>query len=62
MSVSEHTKGVGFIDLLQILFIGLKLAEVGTVATWSWFWVLSPAILILVLLVLALILWGIGKL
>ncbi len=24
------------------MFIGLKLAEVGVVAKWSWFWVLSP--------------------
>jgi len=28
-----------FTSLLQVLFIGLKLANV---ITWSWFWVLSP--------------------
>lgn len=31
--------GVGFLDLLLILFIGLKL---GKVITWSWVWVLCP--------------------
>ena len=29
----------GFLPLLGILFIGLKL---GKVITWSWLWVLSP--------------------
>lgn len=43
----------GFINLLTILFIGLKLT--GNI-TWSWFWVLSPLIFsvsIAVLLLLA---------
>jgi hypothetical protein len=31
--------GIGFIGLLTILFIGLKLT--GYIA-WSWWWVLSP--------------------
>ena len=31
--------GVGFVGLLQLLFIGLKL---GKVIKWSWFWVLAP--------------------
>ena len=31
--------GVGFLDLLLILFIGLKF---GKVITWSWVWVLCP--------------------
>lgn len=42
----EKTKatgsGIGFFGMLAILFIGLKLGEVGIVATWSWWWVLSP--------------------
>lgn len=44
-----------FSTLLLVLFIGLKLAGVGVVATWSWWWVLAPAWipLALVLLVLA---------
>ena len=34
--------GIGFCGLLAIVFIALKLAGIGTVATWSWWWVLSP--------------------
>lgn len=34
--------GVGFLGLLALIFIGLKLAEVGAVASWSWWWVLAP--------------------
>lgn len=32
-------KGVGFLPLLALLFIGLKL---GGVINWSWLWVLAP--------------------
>jgi len=32
-------QGITGIDLLTVLFIGLKL---GNVITWSWWWVLSP--------------------
>lgn len=32
-------RGIGFLPLLAILFIGLKL---GGVIAWSWWWVLSP--------------------
>ena len=34
--------GIGFCGLLTIVFIALKLAGIGAVATWSWWWVLSP--------------------
>lgn len=36
---SARSGGIGFIGLLTILFIGLKLT--GYIA-WSWWWVLSP--------------------
>lgn len=35
----EVSVGPGFLGLLTLLFIGLKL---GNVITWSWLWVLSP--------------------
>ena len=35
----NHSSGIGFVGLLTILFIGLKLANV---INWGWFWVLSP--------------------
>ena len=36
---STNTSGVGFLGLLTLLFIGLKLT--GHI-TWSWIWVLAP--------------------
>jgi hypothetical protein len=40
MSESSSTSGgVGFVGLLTLLFIGLKLTGY---ITWSWVWVLSP--------------------
>lgn len=36
------TGGIGFCGLLAIVFITLKLAGIGAVAAWSWWWVLSP--------------------
>lgn len=36
---SNSSGGIGFVGLLTILFIGLKLT--GYIA-WSWWWVLSP--------------------
>lgn len=52
--------GIGFCGLLAIVFIALKLAGIGAVATWSWWWVLSPlwiplALVILVLLAIAVV-------
>jgi hypothetical protein len=29
-------------DLLLVLFVGLKLGEIGQVAHWSWVWVIAP--------------------
>lgn len=36
---SSSSGGIGFVGLLTIVFIVLKLAKV---ITWSWLWVLSP--------------------
>lgn len=49
--------GIGFIGLLTIVFIVLKLIGV---ITWSWVWVLSPvwiSAVIYVVVVLMVILW-----
>lgn len=49
--------GIGFCGLLAIVFIALKLAGIGAVANWSWWWVLSPLwipfVLVLVIAILA---------
>jgi hypothetical protein len=36
------SNGLGLGTLLFLIFLTLKLAEVGQVATWSWWWVTSP--------------------
>lgn len=41
-NTAATTGGVGCLSMLGLIFIALKLAEVGQVATWSWWWVLAP--------------------
>jgi hypothetical protein len=62
MAESSSSSGIGFFGLLAIVFITLKLVGVQPIATWSWWWVLSPlwggflfgaAIIVLVLLFVA---------
>lgn len=48
-------KGIGLTGAIFIVFLILKLANIGTVATWSWWWVTCPlwigfAILIVLLI------------
>lgn len=38
-NVSSSGGGVGFLGLLTVLFVGLKLTHV---IAWSWWWVLAP--------------------
>jgi hypothetical protein len=61
---SYKSSGVGFCSLLALLFIYFKLTGNTVIATWSWWWVLSPlwlpitivlVIIALVLLVMALL-------
>ena len=39
MAEAQASGGVGFLGLLAILFIGLKLTHY---IDWSWWWVLAP--------------------
>lgn len=60
-SKTVKSGGIGFCGLLAIVFITLKLAGIGSVANWSWWWVLSPlwlpfAIVIFVAILAAVIL------
>lgn len=48
-STSSSSGGIGFIGLLTIVFIALKLIGV---ISWSWFWVLSPLIFSTALIIL----------
>lgn len=38
----NKSNSISFTGLLFILFLGLKLAGIGQVANWSWWWVTSP--------------------
>lgn len=51
------SNGLGLGTVLFLIFLTLKLAEVGPVANWSWWWVTSPLWipLALVLLIAAII-------
>lgn len=48
----------GFLPLLAVLFIGLKLVGIAPVATWSWWLVLLP---VYGPLLLALVLYLVGR-
>lgn len=55
-SSSSSSGGIGFVGLLTIVFITLKLT--GNIA-WSWWWVLSP-IWITVLVVAAIVMFAVA--
>ena len=55
---SVNTSDISFINLLTVLFIGLKLT--GHI-DWSWWWVLSPLwIGLVIIMVLAILVVAIG--
>lgn len=55
--MENKSSGIGFLGLLAIVFIVLKLTKV---IAWSWLWVLSPiwipALLVVILIVIYIIL------
>lgn len=54
--------GIGFVGVLTLLFITLKLLDK---IDWSWWWILSPIwisiVLVLVVLIVVFIVWEITK-
>lgn len=50
---SNASGGIGFVGLLTIAFIVLKLCKI---ISWSWWWVLSPIWIVAILVVVAIIL------
>ena len=42
MSGKTQSTSIGLGSLIFIVFLTLKLAEIGPVAKWSWWWVTSP--------------------
>lgn len=52
---NSYSGGLGLLDVLQVVFIVLKLCGV---ITWSWWWVLAPIWIQLgLLIILLIILW-----
>ena len=50
---NNNSGGAGFVSLLTLLFIGLKLTGY---ITWSWWWILSPILVATGLLTVLIIL------
>lgn len=40
--VQKTYKSTSLLSVIFVLLLALKLAEIGQVATWSWWWVTSP--------------------
>lgn len=61
----ETSNGIGIGTVLFLIFLVLKLAGIGVVATWSWWWVFSPLWIpiafILLLLIGTVLIAAIGK-
>jgi uncharacterized protein (DUF983 family) len=60
MSKNNSTSGIGIGTIIFVIFLVLKLAEIGPVQYWSWWWVTSPlwipfAIIIPILGIVALV-------
>ena len=56
---SSSSGGIGFVGLLTIVFIVLKLVPGNPVNDWSWWWVLSP-LWITALLIIGILIVGFG--
>ena len=39
---NNNSSGVGLFGIVFVVFLILKLAEIGPVAAWSWWWVTAP--------------------
>jgi len=51
--------GIGFLGILFLIFLTLKLAGIGVVANWSWWWVTAPLWMPLALAAVILVVYGI---
>ena len=55
VKVKTNNDGIGFLGLLIILFIALKLCNV---ISWSWFWVLFPVLVPTAVVTVFIIMWA----
>jgi hypothetical protein len=42
---NKGSTSLGFGTILFLIFLTLKLAGIGVVATWSWWWIFSPILI-----------------
>lgn len=61
MSDTNTGSSMTIIGTLQTIFIVNKLTEAGTIADWSWWWVLCPIWITLAFYLMVAIILGIGK-
>ena len=52
---SSNSNGMGIGTILFLIFLTLKLAEIGPVQYWSWWWVTAPLWLPVAALIIAII-------
>lgn len=57
---SSRSNGIGLGTLLFCIFLTLKLAGIGPVAHWSWWWVAAPLWIPLAIVLAILLVVGIG--
>ena len=57
---NKGSTSLGFGTLLFLIFLTLKLADVGVVATWSWWWVFSPILIPIAALLVIFIVIGLA--
>tara|TARA_B100001063_G_C16232510_1_gene296996 strand:+ start:296 stop:496 length:201 start_codon:yes stop_codon:yes gene_type:complete len=58
---NNSSSGIGLGGMIFIVFLILKLGEIGQVANWSWWWVCSPIWIPFVLIMLTFgiaLIWG----
>ena len=53
------SNGIGLGSIIFVVFLVLKLANIGVVANWSWWWVTSPLWIPLVLVIAILAIAGV---
>ena len=59
MSNEKSKGGISIGMILFIIFLTLKLAKVGAVANWSWWWVTSPLWIVPLIIIVSVLLGAI---
>jgi len=62
MSKQQTTShGIGLCGLIFVVFLVMKLAAIGAVAAWSWWWVTAPLWVPAGLVIAVAVIWIIGR-